>query len=85
MEKITEILLAKVVSEDGEPLGRVADLRSNGEPEHGESNKTRVITELLYGKSGWLELVGLRKATLHSVPWKSVKKIEPDKIVIKVK
>ncbi|HEY6231038.1 MAG TPA: hypothetical protein VIW64_07235 [Pyrinomonadaceae bacterium] len=83
MEKITDIIAARVFSEDGECLGRVCELRSPGEPEHGEPNATRVVGELVYARRGWLELFGLRKANLRSVEWKSVKKLDRKGIVIK--
>jgi len=82
MEKVTEILLANVVSESGKRLGRVVDLRCPGEPEHGDSKKERVVGELLYAKSGFLELIGLRKPNIKRAPWQSVKRIESDTIVI---
>jgi len=83
MEKITDILAARVFSEDGEYLGRVFELRSPGEPEHGETNATRIIGELLYSRRGWLELLRLRKTEVRSVEWKSVKKVDRKGIVIK--
>ena len=82
MEKVTEILLANVVSESGKRLGRVVDLRCPGEPEHGDSKKDRVVGELLYAKRGFFELIGLRKPNIKRAPWQSVKKIEPNTIVI---
>lgn len=82
MGKVTEILLANVVSESGMRLGRVVDLRCPGEPEHGDSKKERVVGELLYAKSGFLELIGLRKPNIKRALWQSVKRIEPDTIVI---
>ena len=82
MEKVTEILLADVVSESGERLGRVVDLRCPGEAEHGDSKKERVVAELLYANRGFLELIGLRKAKIKTAPWQSVKKIEANKITI---
>ena len=83
MEEITDILAVRVFSEDGEDLGRVFELRSPGEPEHGEPNTTRVVGELLYARRGWLELLGLRKTEVRSVGWKSVKKLDRKGIVIK--
>jgi hypothetical protein len=83
MEKITDILMARVFSEDGEYLGRVFDVRSPGEPEHGEPNTTRVVGELLYARRGLLELLGLRKTKVRTAAWKSVKKLDRKGIVIK--
>ena len=83
MEKITDIIAARVFSEDGKCLGRVFELRSPGEPEHGEPSATRVVGELLYARRGLLELLGLRKTKVLSVEWKSVKKFDRKGIVIK--
>jgi len=83
MEKITDILAARVFSEDGEYLGRVFELRSPGEPEHGETNATRIVGELLYSRRGWLELLRLRKTEVRSVEWESVKKVDHNGILIK--
>ena len=83
MEKITDILAARVFSEDGEYLGRVFELRSPGEPEHGEPNTTRTVGELLYARRGLPELLGLRKTKVRSAEWNAVKKFDRKGIVIK--
>jgi sporulation protein YlmC with PRC-barrel domain len=82
MEKITELLFCEVVSLNGKRLGRVFDIRCHGEPEHGIANQDRTVSELLYGKRGLLELIGLRTTSLQSVAWKSVQRIEDGKIVV---
>jgi sporulation protein YlmC with PRC-barrel domain len=82
MEKITQLLFCEVVSKDGERLGRVFDVRCEGEPEHGDTHKERTASELIYGESGWLELIGFRKTAGKRVAWSAVKKIEQGKIVI---
>jgi hypothetical protein len=82
MEKITQLLFCEVVSPEGEPLGRVFDVRCAGEPEHGRSHEERAASELIYGKRGLLEVLGFRKASGKSVAWKAVKSIEKGKIVV---
>ena len=82
MEKITDILSATVITETGKHLGRVLELRSQGEPEHGSSTDDREITELICGRRGLLELVGLRKAVVKQVPWHAVKRIDGRTIVV---
>src|SRR5215210_1691618 len=84
MEKITQLLFCEVVSQDGECLGRVFDIRCQGEPEHGFANQDRIVSELLYGTRGLLELVGLRKTSVQSVAWRSVQRIEDGKIIVDV-
>jgi hypothetical protein len=82
IEKITDILFAEVVSEDGEKLGRVFDLRSAGEPEHGLENTSREITEILYDTRSFWEMLGIKEIELKVADWSSVRKIEDGKIII---
>jgi sporulation protein YlmC with PRC-barrel domain len=82
MEKITQLLFCEVVTQDGERLGRVFDVRCYGEPEHGITNQERTVGELLYGTRGLLELIGLRTTSLQSVAWHSVRGIEDEKIIV---
>ncbi|PYS68334.1 MAG: hypothetical protein DMF69_20520 [Acidobacteria bacterium] len=76
MEKITDILGAQVFSEDGQYLGRVFDLRSQGEPEHGSNTEERVVTEVLYGKTSLWERLTLRKTVVQRLAWESVKTLD---------
>jgi sporulation protein YlmC with PRC-barrel domain len=82
MEKITDILWARVFSEDGEYLGRVFDLRCQGAPEHGASKKERVVSEVLYGKRSFLEVLGFKKSAVQSVAWESVKAFDYKRVVV---
>lgn len=82
MEKITEILFAKVFSEDGEYLGRVFDLRCQGEPEHGSSTRERVVSEVLYGKRSFLEVLGFKSSAAQSIAWASVKTLDYKRVVV---
>jgi sporulation protein YlmC with PRC-barrel domain len=84
MEKITQLLSLKVETEKGEYLGRVVDVRSDGDPDHGLRNKDRAITELLYGTRGFLEVIGLRRTDVKLVPWKAVKKFGRGRIVVDI-
>jgi hypothetical protein len=82
MEKITDILLSKVVNERGEDLGHVFELRSAGEPEHGLTTNSREITEVLYGKRAFLEMLGLKETKLACISIEDVINIEPGKITV---
>jgi len=82
MEKITKLLSVKVVTEEGEYLGRVVDVRSEGDPEHGIQNKDRKITELLYGAKGLLQAIGLMRTEVKILPWKAVTRIGRGRIVV---
>ena len=83
MEKISQVLGAKVVNEEGMYLGRVLDLRSAGDPEHGLPHKHRIVTELIYGRNGMLQFLGLRHADVKIVPWAAVKTFSKGRIVLK--
>jgi len=82
MEKITDILFAEVETENGKKLGRVFDIRSAGEPEHGFSHDARDASVLLYGTRGLLEMLGFKETDLDGVSWDDIVKIENRKIVI---
>ena len=82
MEKITDMLLCQVVNESGENLGRVFELRSAGEPEHGLHAHQRKITEILYGKRAFLETLGLKDTELACVSMDEVIGIEPGRIIV---
>ena len=80
--KLTEFLKLEVVSTDGRHLGRVVELRCEGEPEHGDIHHDRIVSELVFGKAGWLERIGFRAVNEQSVPWKRILTIGDGKIVI---
>jgi hypothetical protein len=82
MEKITQLLFCEVVSQEGEHLGRVFDVRCEGEPEHGIAHEGRTVSELIYGERGFWEVLGFKKALGKRVSWQAVKRLEPGKIVI---
>ncbi|HKP46402.1 MAG TPA: hypothetical protein VJT50_07370 [Pyrinomonadaceae bacterium] len=84
MEKVTEILGARVFTEDGAYLGRVVELRSAGEPEHGEPNKTRELSDLVVARTSVAELIDLKKTKALVIPWKSVKTFKDKKIVLEL-
>jgi hypothetical protein len=64
-------------------LGRVVELRCAGEPEHGDSRAARVVTELIYGKAGWIERLGFRAVKERRAAWTSVVAIQGGKILIR--
>jgi sporulation protein YlmC with PRC-barrel domain len=82
IEKITDILFCEIETEDGVKLGRVFDVRSEGEPEHGFPNKERKISELLYGMRSFLETLGFKETELERVAWSEIVKIEDGIIIV---
>ena len=83
MEKISDILLAEVEDEDGKKYGRVFELRSDGDPEHGVTSESRSVTALLCGTSGWLEELGFRPRNISTIHWDEIIKIGKKKIIIR--
>ena len=82
MKRVSEFQLMRVETEGGRLLGHVFDLRSRGEPEHGEPQEKRVVNELVYGKLGLLARLGLIQARATTVAWESVKEIRDGKIIV---
>ena len=74
--------MAPLFTEDGEYLGRVYDLRSAGEAEHGQSQSSRLVTEVMYGIGGLLEALGFRSIKVKSLPWSDVRKFEDGKLIV---
>ena len=83
MEKITDILLAEVEDENGKKYGRVFELRSDGDPEHGITNRDRRINALLCGSSGMLEELGFRPRNISTIQWDEIVEIKKNKIIIR--
>ena len=83
MEKITDILLAEVEDENGRKYGRVFELRSDGDAEHGITSRSRPISAFLCGTSGWLEELGFRPRNTSTIQWSEVVEIKKKKIIIR--
>ena len=77
-----EFQYMEVVTESGRFLGHVFDLRSRGEPEYGEPHEGRVVNEIVYGRLGLFERLGLTQAEPRTLPWKAVKAIRDGKLVV---
>lgn len=83
MEKITGILLSEVEDENGRKYGRVFELRSSGDPEHGIVNNDRPIDAFLCGTSGWLHELGFRPTNISTIHWDEIVEIKKNKIIIR--
>ena len=68
----------RLVAEDGRRLGRLFDLGCRWQP----GDEHSAIDELVYGRTGLLERVGLVHERPPSVPWSAVRRIEPRAIVV---
>ena len=83
MEKISDILLTEVEDQNGKKYGRVFELRSEGDPEHGITSKERSIGSLLCGKTGWLQELGFRPTNVSTVHWDEIVEVKKNKIIIR--
>jgi sporulation protein YlmC with PRC-barrel domain len=70
--------LVRVQTTDGRELGRVSDLRIQWDPDGGGP----VVTEVIFGKRGFLERLGLRQTQARTVRWAKVKAVHPDLLVV---
>lgn len=77
-----EFQYMEVLTESGRFLGHVFDLRSRGEPEHGESREERVVNEIVYGRLGLFERLGLTQAEPKTFSWKAVKAIRDNQLIV---
>ncbi len=79
--KLTDLLGAKIVSESGETVGHVFDVRVKRDPRSSpdSADQTWRIEALLYGEGGLFERFGLFAAREHvsrqrheALPWSDV-------------
>jgi len=81
--KLSEVLGMAVVTASGAHRGHVIDLRSSGEPEHGQPTTARVITEIVIGRVTWLERMGLRSVREEIIPWAEVATVGTRRVTLK--
>ena len=77
-----EFQYMEVLTESGRFLGHVFDLRSRGEPESGAPHDERIVGEIVYGRLGLFERLGLTQAEPKTVSWKAVKAIRDGKLIV---
>jgi sporulation protein YlmC with PRC-barrel domain len=80
--RLTELLTYQVVTEGGRHLGKVVDLRCTTWPTPGEPQTEQVVSELVFGKAGWLERLGFRAIKEQRVAWQAVRAIKRRKIIL---
>jgi sporulation protein YlmC with PRC-barrel domain len=80
--RLHEFQYMEVLTEGGRFLGHVFDLRSKGEPEYGAPHEARVVDEVVYGRLGLFERLGLTQAEPKTLPWKAVKAIRDNRLIV---
>ena len=73
----------RVVSESGEDLGRVYDLRASGRPARGRRTEAATVTTLVYGVSGLLERLGVRRGARCEIDWTDVVALRGDRLIVR--
>ena len=77
MRTLSSLQGRRVVTESGESLGRLHDLR-------GElTARTLRVTGLVAGAGGLLEQLGVVKRSSTPIPWSDVVRIEAEQIVVR--
>ncbi len=77
MRTLSSLQQRKVVTESGDSLGRLYDLR-------GElTAQTLTVTGLVTGKRGLLEHFGVLPRSTSPIPWGDVVRIERKRIVVR--
>ena len=84
MKRITELQHLKVYATSGKYMGRLFDLRSAGLPEHGATSSARVIDQIVYGRVGLWERLGIKQSQATTVDWASVVEIDDERIVVDI-
>ena len=77
MRTLSSLLQRKVVTESGESLGRLFDLRCEITP------RTLTVKGIVAGRRALLEHFGVVGRTSHPIPWSDVVRIEPKRIVVR--
>jgi len=70
--------LMRVETADGRLLGHVFDLRCRGTVD----GDPPLLEEIVFGRSGWLERIGLRRSKPSTVHWYLVEAVRGNVIVV---
>jgi hypothetical protein len=73
----------RVVTQDGQALGRLFDFRCTGAPVGRKSTEAAAVGVLVYGAVGWLERLGIRTARECEVRWDDVIAVRANDIVVR--
>jgi len=77
MRTLSSLLHRKVVTESGDSLGRLYDLRAE------LTAQTLTVTGLVTGRRGQLEHFGVLPRSTPPIPWSDVVRIERKRIVVR--
>ena len=80
--RLTDLLHIDVVDEDGARLGTLMELRARAMSRTHPRKEVQIDT-LVFAAPGYLEHVGVRRATSCEASWKDVLRLERDRIVVR--
>ena len=81
--KLSDFEMLEVVSEAGERLGHVFDLRGHGRPTTHEAADGTPVDELVYGTLGLLERLGVRRKSGKTLRWEQVAAVRDGKVIVR--
>jgi len=84
VKSLTRLQFLPIVTEDGVKVGHVLELRSAGAHTREGEGKSREISEVIYGRLGLLQRLGLRPANVLTLPWSCVQRISDGKLVVRL-
>ena len=77
MRTLSSLQHREVVTESGDSLGRLYDLRAD------RTERTLTVTGLVAGRRGLLEHFGVLPRSSAPIPWNDVVRIEGNRIVVR--
>ena len=80
---LSEVQRWRVVTESGQDLGRVFDLRSNASSARKGGAANVPITSVVYGMAGLLERLGVRRGAQCEVDWTDVVAVRDRRLVVR--
>jgi sporulation protein YlmC with PRC-barrel domain len=81
--KLTDFELLEVVTESGERLGRVFDIRIHGRPTARDHAPSARVDALVFGTLGLLERLGVRRANSRILPWERVVALRDGRVIVR--
>ena len=83
MKRLSPLEDMRVVTEEGQRLGRVFEVRSPGKAETEPTHEQRAVDCLLCGRRGLLERLGWKEPDAIAVPWKDVVALKHHTVVVR--
>lgn len=76
--RLSELLSHQVVDQNGKKLGHVFEVMGKTI----DNDQKILVTEIVFGRKGFLEKLGLLHPKSNKVSWQKVKKVQSGQIVV---